>query len=159
MAVLQNATTADSSLVWHRGNYPGNTFFWSASGSYTANTWTTITNWNDLGLDGFVYITGFADTNGAGGAAWSSQYTCPGIFPVTQVYSNSSHVTNFGSAVYAGHAPNGEGWSFRLVHQSQSSPTNGRVLFQALSTRNVSALDGTSRRNFNIRIRTLKIGF
>jgi hypothetical protein len=157
MAQLLSGTTAAGATAWHQGNYPIQTFTWNASGNYTANTGFTLFNWNDLGINGFCFITGFADTNAVGGAAWSSQFTVPGIFPIKTNGTNTTSIVDYGSAVYAGHAPNGEGWSFRVVYNLGSA--GARLNFQALTTRNVSGIDGTGRRSFSVKIRQFKSGF
>lgn len=157
MAQLLSGTTVSGQTAWHQGNYPIDTHVWVANGDYTANTWFTMFNWNDLGTNGFCFITGFADTNGAGGAAWSSQFTVPGIFPIKTNGTNNSTIVPLGDAVYAGHAPNGESWSFRLAYTARGA--GGRLQFQALTTRNVTGLNSTGRRNFVLRVKTFKLGF
>jgi len=149
MATLQ-ASTITGNQVLTQSNYPQTLATYTFSGNFTANTWYTLFRLDTIGHNGIMGVVGFADTWNMGGTHWSSLITSPGVYPITPFNSNASQSFQLKNSVDSGHAPNGEVWQFRIVHNFNVSGRGQE--FQWLSSNSYSNANNTSGRTAQVKL-------
>jgi len=143
MANLQSSTV-NGFTAWHRGNYPELIAQYNLSGSYAANTWHQVGNWR---IDnGTVCLLAYGDTYSAAGQLYfgNMTFSVGSVFPINTVTTNSTYEENFGSMIFAGHAPNSEVWQARIRHLGGNPAVSPILEFQ--TNFNLSGIDGTAGR-------------
>lgn len=126
----------------------------SLGGSYSANTWYSVTNSSVLTTKGIYVIEYLASTHNAGGALYD-WYACTVPFAWNPTYTNSSNAFTFPSLMGSGHADNGQSQSISFRLRQTPGAADGKSYIEFSSTVALSGIDGTGGKNVILSVRRI----